>query len=117
MEASRDVTAAFDFQKVHSCPHAETSILYYKKKLNIYNFTIFEMGKKVGKCFMWHEGIGKRGAKEVASCVYDFIKNQSSKGIQTINLYSKHCGGQNRNRIVFMMYLIAAKSLKVNITQ
>ncbi|CAH2092579.1 unnamed protein product [Euphydryas editha] len=74
------------------------------------------MGQKVGKCYLWHESTAKRGANEVASCVYDFIKDQSSKGVQTINLYSDNCGGQNRNRIVFMMYLIAAKKFNVNIS-
>lgn len=110
------VTAAFDFQKVHSCPHAETSILYYKRKLNVFNFTVFEMGQKIGRYYMWHEGIAKRGANEVASCVYDYIKEECSNGVHTVNLYSDNCGGQNRNRIVFMMYLIAAKEMKVSIT-
>ncbi|CAG4933933.1 unnamed protein product [Colias eurytheme] len=33
--------------KVHGMPYAETSILYYKRKLTVYNFTIYEMEIKL----------------------------------------------------------------------
>ncbi|CAG9788284.1 unnamed protein product [Diatraea saccharalis] len=109
------ITAAFDFQKVLSTPHAETSILYYKRKLSVFNFTVFNMGKKTGKCYMWHEGIAKKGANEVASCLYDYIRDNSEKGIKSFYFYSDNCSGQNRNRVVFAFYLFAAKKFNVNI--
>ncbi|CAG9787820.1 unnamed protein product [Diatraea saccharalis] len=109
------ITAAFDFQKVLSTPHAETSVLYYKRKLSVFNFTVFNMGKKNGKCYMWHEGIAKKGANEVASCLYDYIRDNSEKGIKSFYFYSDNCSGQNRNRVVFAFYLFAAKKFNVNI--
>ncbi|CAH2088043.1 unnamed protein product [Euphydryas editha] len=50
----------------------------------------------------------------VVSTILSRINSQ--KAYQTINLYSDNCGGQNRNRIVFMMYSIAAKKFNVNIS-
>ncbi|KAL4719252.1 hypothetical protein ACJJTC_018955 [Scirpophaga incertulas] len=105
----------FDFQKVLSAPHGNISIYYYRRKLNVYNFTIFELASKEAFCYMWDEQIAKRGANEVASCLYDFFSKLVSKGISEVNLWSDNCGGQNRNRIVYYMYLLAANIFKIKI--
>lgn len=71
--------ATFDFQKVLSCPHGQMSVLYYKRKLSCYNFTIFDVSTKKGYCYVWDESVAKRGSNEVASCLYNFIKDFSDK--------------------------------------
>lgn len=63
----------------------------------------------------WDEQTAKRGSNEVASCLYDFFFKLSSKGISEVNLWSDNCGGQNRNRIVYYMYLLAAKKYQIKI--
>lgn len=116
--ASSDNTKAcivFDFQKVLTSPHGNTSIYYYKRKLNVYNFTVYNMSSKEAFCYMWDEQIAKRGANEVASCLYDFLSKLALKGVTEIYLWSDNCGGQNRNRIVFYMYLVAAINLNIKI--
>lgn len=109
------VSATFDFQKVLSCPHGQMSTLYYKRKLSYYNFTIYNMADKNGYCYVWDESVAKRGANEVASCVYDFIKKNVSKGAKEFRFWSDNCGGQNRNRIVFYMYAHAAREFNITI--
>ncbi|KAG6457883.1 uncharacterized protein LOC119190807 [Manduca sexta] len=111
----RIVCATFDFQKVLSCPHGQMSVLYYKRKLSCYNFTIYDMAVKQGYCYMWDESVAKRGANEVASCVYDFIKKFVSKGVKEFRFWSDNCAGQNRNRIVFNMYAHVAKECDITI--
>ncbi|XP_022826364.1 uncharacterized protein LOC111356295 [Spodoptera litura] len=114
---SNDVlTAVYDFQKVHGMPYGETSILYYKRKLTVFNFTVYEMGSRVAKCYVWDESTANRGANEVSSCLYNYIKEHHQKGIKIFNFWSDNCGGQNRNRIVFAAYLRAAKVFQVTIT-
>ncbi|XP_061721962.1 uncharacterized protein LOC133528554 isoform X1 [Cydia pomonella] len=71
------VTASFDFQKILNAPHGEIGVLYYKRKLSVFNFTVYSLGEKEGTCFMWQESQGRRGANEVASCLLDFIKRNS----------------------------------------
>lgn len=105
----------FDFQKVLSSPHGNISIYYYKRKLNVYNFTVYDMASKEAFCYMWDETVAKRGPNEVASCIYDFMSKLVSKGAAEINFWSDNCGGQNRNRIVFYMYLLAANHFKIKI--
>ena len=48
--------ATCDLQKVLPVPKAEISQMYYRRKLAVYNFTIYDMGEKQGYCYMWHEG-------------------------------------------------------------
>lgn len=54
------VTATYGFQKVLNAPHGNLSILYYKRKLTIFNFKIFKVVDKEAHCFMWYEGQRKR---------------------------------------------------------
>ncbi|XP_060806519.1 uncharacterized protein LOC132903184 [Amyelois transitella] len=108
-------SATFDFQKILSTPHGETSSFYYKRKLSIFNFTVFEMGLKKGICYMWPETIAKRGSNEVASCLLHFIENSARKGIKDVRLWSDNCGGQNRNRAVFFMYAFCSSKFKIDI--
>ena len=97
--------AVFDLQQVLPCPSIDASCAYYLRKLAVYNLTIYELGTKKGHNFMWHEGIAARGANEISSAVYDFLYDASISGTQEIALYSDCCGGQNRNRFMFSMYL------------
>lgn len=110
LEASKNpsiVAATFDFQKVLQSPHGEVSIFYYKRKLNSLNFTVYNLACKDATCYMWHEGTAKRGANEVSSCLYDFIKHNVQNGVNEFRFWSDNCAGQNRNRIVFALYLFA----------
>ena len=63
----------FDFQKVLTTPHSEASCLYYKRKLSVYNFTIYDVGRHKGYCYVWCENDAKKGSNEVASCILDYI--------------------------------------------
>ncbi|KAL4709196.1 hypothetical protein ACJJTC_008124 [Scirpophaga incertulas] len=65
---------------------------------------------------MWHDGIAKRGSIEVSSCLLNFIKHYVEKGVTDFRFWSDNCSGQNRNRIVFSLYLFAAKTFGVTVT-
>ena len=38
-----------------------------------------------------------RGANEIGSCVYKYVRHMSEHGVEKITAYSGSCGGQNRN--------------------
>lgn len=109
------LTATFDFQEVLNAPHGNLSVLYYKRKLSIFNFTVFNLADKEGTCYMWHEGQGKRGANEVSSCLMKFISKHKDSGTNEFRFWSDNCVGQNRNRIVYAMYMYAAATCHVSI--
>jgi len=53
--------AVFDLQKVLTTPQGEASSFYYKRKFSVYNFTVYDIGKKLGYCYIWNESEAKRG--------------------------------------------------------
>ncbi|KAK3914291.1 Otogelin [Frankliniella fusca] len=65
--------AIFDLQKVLSVPKLDTGMVYYKRKLSMYNFTIYNVIEHKGYCYTWNESEAFRGANEIATCVLQFI--------------------------------------------
>ncbi|XP_034252976.1 uncharacterized protein LOC117652289 [Thrips palmi] len=110
------VACSFDLQKQLSCPKSEDGEFYYKTKLKVYNFTVFNMTERLGDNFLWHEGIGKKGSSEISSALLIYIKRLVQKGYSDVRFWSDNCGGQNKNRFLFAMYLYAAVKYGIKIT-
>lgn len=108
--------ACFDLEKVLTCPRSEVSSFFYKNKLSLFNFTVFECVVKIGHCYLWTEVDAMKEANEVGSNLYNFIEAKALEGYKDLILYSDSPSGQNRNRMVFSMFLLASKKFKVNIT-
>jgi len=58
---------------------------------------------------MWHEGVTKRGANNIASCIWRYIKTKNTR--KEFVFFSDICGGQNKNRPVAAMYAVATLSV------
>jgi hypothetical protein len=84
-------------------PHGFESCLFYKRRLNSFNFTIYDLGSSDGFCYLWNESIGKRGACEISSCVHEFLQSKARLGIKNFVFYSDNCVPQNKNRFYVCM--------------
>lgn len=102
----------FDLQKVLISPKTNVGEIYYSRKLSTYNFTVFDVISKQAKCYMWYEGIGKRGSNEISSCMYLF--NQSLGKVNHVMYYSDGCGGQQRNLPFASMCLYTVQTLPID---
>lgn len=60
-------------QAILSIPFASDNQIYYKRKLNVYNFTIMNASKNDGFYFLWDETNGKKGSNEIGSCLLKYI--------------------------------------------
>ena len=85
-------SATFDLQAVLYTPCSNVSKVFYKRKLNCYNFTVFSLADKCGACYIWDETNGQRGSSEIGSCLITHLRSLPS------TLYSDCCSGQNRNQ-------------------
>ena len=96
-------------------PQTLSSQLFYRRKLSTYNLTVFDIGKTRGFCYMWHEGVGKRGATNVASssCVWRYMVECSEADCKEFVFFTDNCGGQNKNKFIAAMYLHAVRTLSV----
>ncbi|KAB0793756.1 hypothetical protein PPYR_13376 [Photinus pyralis] len=97
---SKNRVFTMDLQSVLLCPRSNVSALYYRTKLIVHNFTIFDMHSKDGYCYLWHEGEGELGANCFASIISNFLINEvipQLEPTQQIILFSDGCSAQNRN--------------------
>lgn len=88
-----------DLQSVLMAPFTKTSAMYYKSKLVVHNFTIFNLKSLDGHCFLWHEGVGGLTANKFASILYNFISKLDTDEGDEVVIYSDGCTYQNRNSL------------------
>ena len=103
----------FDLQAVLYTPHARDGPIYYKRKLAVYNFTVYD-GLKNGHCFLWDETEGKRGAVEIASALIRFFETLP-ENVTHVSTFSDTCGGQNRNRFIVAAMLYVVQKLGISV--
>lgn len=101
----------FDLEAIRYCPSSNAKAIFYKRRLAVYNLTVYNVGTKEATCFMWHEGMAGRGSDEVASCLYMYFR-QHCDGKPFV-LMSDTCGGQNRNVNISAMLLYSVQSLDI----
>lgn len=107
-----------DMQSVLLCPMLKASSIYYKKKLVVHNYTIYNLKTNDGFCFLWHEGEGGVTSNEFATILYDFIENKSDvKPGDEVIIYSDGCGYQNRNVTLTNALLHLAKKKEITLIQ
>jgi len=91
-----------------------SSQLFYRRKLATYNLTVFELGTKKGNCYMWHEGVGKRGSTNIASCIWKYLTDNTKsdgEGKKCV-FFSDNCTGQKK-QVIAALYLHAVRTLNV----
>ena len=95
------LAVTFDLQQVLTVPRLFAGSTYYKRKLNMYNLTFYELHSKNGHCYWWTEAEAHRGANDIATAVVKYLElvDQSGKYREVV-LYSDTCGGQNRNKVM-----------------
>ncbi|KAF0746515.1 Uncharacterized protein FWK35_00025276, partial [Aphis craccivora] len=90
-----------DLQSVLLCPKSNVSSLYYKTKLIVHNFTIYDIKKKLGYCFLWNESEGGQSANEFTTIIVYFLQKfvieVAKENNVNIILFSDGCTYQNRN--------------------
>ena len=102
--------AIFDMQQVLLTPKTDASPVYYSRKLNTYNLTIFDMKTNHARNYVWDETNGKRGSCEVGSVLYKYIETLPSH-ISELELISDKCGGQNRICLSWLWWCTPCKTV------
>lgn len=110
-------TVTFDLQSVLQIPSSASSQMYYSRKINVYNLTVYESGNdKKALCYAWNELNGKRGSSEIGSILFRYINSIPQK-ITELSLFSDTCGGQNRNQNVAAILLYAVRSTHLQVIE
>lgn len=86
-----------DLQAVKLCPQLEASALYYKTKLCVHNFTMYNLGTKDVFCYWFDETNAGLTASVFISCIIHILRRTLEQKCIPIILYSDGCTAQNRN--------------------
>ena len=103
-------SVTFDLQAVLTTPFAGDARIYYKRKLSLYNFTIYDNSSANGHCYLWDETEGGRGANEIASILLYYMHNLP-RSVRHFTSFSATCAGQNRNQFVAAAMLHAVQQI------
>lgn len=88
-----------DVQKVLLSPMLNASALYYKTKLIVHNFTVFNLTTRQATCYLWDETQADLVGSVFATCLVDYMEKHFKDDIPVI-IYSDGCTSQNRNAIM-----------------
>ena len=107
-------SATFDLEAVLTTPCTRVSQLYYKRKLSVYNLSVYSLGNHRADCYVWNETNGKRGSCEIGTCLYLYISSLRPP-VKHVCFYSDCCTGQNRNRFIAIALLHAVQNTHIEI--
>ena len=105
-----------DVQAVQLVPYFQASALYFRQKLAVHNFTLYNLSTNEVVCYVWHEGEGELNANVFASCIVDYLVKETGCTKEII-IYSDGCGSQNRNVTLSNALVMLAKEKGITITQ
>ena len=108
-----------DFQCVLLCPQTKASTIYYKTKLQMHNFTCFNLSNKDGYCYAWEEHKGSLSSEVFAHLQSKHFESilEANGNIEKVIAWSDGCGYQNRCGTISNTYLHLAMKHGVAIDQ
>ncbi len=107
-----------DVEAVQLLPKLLASCLYFSLKLQIHNFTIYDIISHKSVNYVWDESEGELEASIFTSIIVLHIENLIEKNLicnNTVILYSDGCCYQNRNAILSnaLLYLAVKHSITI----
>nr|CAI5838723.1 unnamed protein product [Callosobruchus analis] len=117
--AEEDLIYCFtmDVQAVMLCPKFEVSTGYYKTKLQVHNFTIYNLMTHQSKNFVWNESEGELCSSVFTTCIIKHLESYLDIEVKPTVLWSDSCGYQNKNSILSNALSLLATRFNVTIEQ
>ena len=107
------VSATFDLQSVLQIPSRDVSLMYYSRKLCVYNLCFYSSAPpNDAHCYCWSEVEGGRGSNEIGTCILQWLR-QLPPTVKEGSFYSDTCGGQNRKQNVAALLMYAVQKTQV----
>lgn len=108
--------SVFDYQKGIQLPRGNASSFYYKRKLVVHNFTVYDLKTKDPNNYVYDESLSGVGPNEVSSFLSLYIKEKVATGMKDFRFISDNCAGQQHNRFVFFFYVYMSHKLNIDVT-
>lgn len=96
------MVCSFGFQQNFPMPCEKSS-----RNLSIFNLTIWQLTNNHvlnnPMFYVWRQVEGKRTANEIASCLFQYLKQLPSQ-VKSLIIYSSSCHGETRSKTLAMMF-------------
>lgn len=89
-----------DVQSVKLCPVVEASKVYYKTRLQVHIFTIYNLVTHQCTNYVWNESEADLQASVFVSCIVKHLTEHCLLEKKPIIIFSDGCGYQNRNIVL-----------------
>ncbi|KAK4887172.1 hypothetical protein RN001_003443 [Aquatica leii] len=100
-----------DLQAAKVCPAVNASSAYYKTKVCVHNFTVFNLTNKQCTCYWFNKAEANLQTSVFASCLIEYIKRHLNDSKPLI-IYSDGCSYQNKNSVMANALYICQVNLK-----
>lgn len=112
LNSKRTVSAVFDLQQVISLPRSFESAVFYKRRLAVFNLTVYDLASRDCVCYLWNETLSHRGSSEISTCVFKYLQGCDDNENEKVNLFADGCPGQNKNSIMASMLVYFIRNSK-----
>ena len=110
-----EFSGCFDMMSLLPLPQIDTSTVYYKRQLWVYTEDIHMIKVNKAHLYVWTEGTGNKGNKEIANILYLFIKQNKQIYFcpKRAIFWSDSTGSQNRCFTItsFFIWLVNSTEL------
>ncbi|XP_046963625.1 uncharacterized protein LOC124542320 [Vanessa cardui] len=106
-----------DLQAVKLCPCLNASALYFKTKLAVHNFTVYNLGNNRVTCYWFDETVCDLKSTTYATLFVDYLTKLIDDDPKDVVIFTDGCTAQNRNNIVSNALLRLAMAKNIVITQ
>lgn len=99
---------SFDFMQNLPLPHLQTNQVFYSRQLWYNVFGVHNLGTNDVTMFTYHECDAKKGANEVTTLLFRYLRDLNGDLPEHLVLISDSCCGQNKNYIMlhFLFMLV-----------
>lgn len=106
-----------DLQAVKLCPFLNASALYFKTKLAVHNFSVYNLGNNRATCYWFDKTACDLKSSTYATFFVDYVTRLLDDDPKDVVIFTDGCTAQNRNSVVSNALLRLAMARNVTITQ
>ena len=103
------VCISMDLQQTQGVPKLSNGKSYYKRKLHLQNFCVYDLQQEKAHMYTWEEHTAKRGSVEIYSCLNKWLNDHlytRSQYPRNLKIFADNCGGQNKNNNIVLALLM-----------
>ena len=86
------------------------SSMFYSRQLSCYNLDVHLSDTESAHMCLWEETLTGRGGNEIASCLFKVLSLENFPKRNKLIVWSDNCIGQNKNKIMLMLFIYLVAS-------